>query len=155
MKILANIKRILPFILLASFFMPLTQCTRYPDKSCVDQTPTVTVNYAYNNKKLYTLETLASIASFCWPIIFLLITFFYSSLNSKSLFKVLELILCCASAYMWVLLVIFGELLIGGYLAAGAILSYFFITLFELFLLLRSKYLYKKHNNTLKRTNNP
>lgn len=136
-----KIKRILALLLLACVFMPLAKCTVKPSIFNNIQTTQTTVKYAYSMKDGQLEEPIITVLSFVWPLLLLLLCLRYSQLNNKVFYKLIELVLCCWTTFALFITIMFKEPLYGSFIAAFSILLYFLITIFELFLLIRSKIL--------------
>jgi len=141
-----NIKRLSALVLVMAFFMPLSQCTHSSSLN-QSQPPTTTVKYAYSHTNKLSFEMAASVASFFWPLMFISLTSIKKTLNTNLYFKSFEFIACLGSAYMLLLLNIFGKLLYGSYFAISALTVYGLLTLYEGIMVFRTK----RHNNALKR----
>jgi len=129
--------------------MPLSQCMVAPTTQSGEKVSKTKDRYAYSNKEIVSLEMLVTVIAFIWPLLLLIATYFYSFLNRKVLFKVVELILCCGSAYALVSLVYFGVVLYGGYIAGVSVVLFFLITVYELYNLTLGNYI-EKHNKSVK-----
>lgn len=147
MSVIFNFKRISALVLLLAFFMPLSQCSG-PQKENSSEPPEISIKYAYSHDSIISISMLASVAAFFWPSLIILLVAFIKALNFSLILKLTEIVFCCGTAYMLVALNIFGSPLYGSYVAMLSIAIYGLITLYESFLLIRTK----KHNKSSNQT---
>lgn len=125
----AAIKRFAAIMLLAAFFLPLSQCSA-PKQNVETKVfeQEVRVTYAYTAHEWPSVEALATYAAFLWPLMFGIASLVWPNLNQKWTVGGLELLLCLGSGFMLYALTFFDSLRYGGYIAWGAIGMYFITT---------------------------
>lgn len=117
-------KRASAFALMACLFLPLYQCTTISP----ERERRVEIRYAYNAYSWPSFGAVLAIASFIWPIIFILTTAVRPTIEDNGYFCAMEFVLCLGSAYMLTtMFLISTKILIGGYIAASSLLIHFLI----------------------------
>lgn len=130
------LKRLAALCLFISFFLPLSQCSVQKDTAQTPSTqeilkasPSVDVKYAYNADQDTMVFRAANIFAFTWPLLFTLVLLVYAKFEQFLSVQVTAIALCFVSAFCLLRLTSFGELLIGGYLAWGSLITYLLISL--------------------------
>ncbi len=137
MNILKIIKKIIPFVLLISIFLPMSQCTRHPHFFNKLKTPQITVNYVTSGSNYG--EIALNILSLAWPFLLLLFFLRVKNLDKKIFIKIIELVLCSITGFLMFLITLFDQILYGGVIVIVSILIYFFITLYELYCIIKAR----------------
>ncbi len=145
--LIENVKRIAAILLMICFVLPLSQCEKSGkvEASPASATGTAAANrvpdrhyevtYAYRNVSPgKPFESAITIATFFWPLAFFLLRLKPWGPRVAVTMSLAELLLCAGSAYIVYGLVLFGELLWGGYLAYLALAVYFTAALSEILL---------------------
>jgi hypothetical protein len=151
-----KIKRVAALILFAAFFLPLSQCT-VKESITTDESAGIAssssavvastvlpspkeerkVQYAYSAYTFSEAGAFATYIAFLWPSLLELAALFFPGLKRSWRIAMFEMVFCLGSAYMVFTLTMFGVLMYGGYLAWGAICSYFLTTFVELYMRIR------------------
>ena len=131
------LKRVAAIILMAAFFLPLSQCSGTDSETGVTK---VYVTYAYS-ADWPSVNPLTAAAAFTWPLALSIATLVWPRLNQKWPIGIIELVLCAGSALVLVVLIAFcDKVLYGTYVAGGSIGLYFTTTLVALGSRVRKKW---------------
>ncbi|MBC3833255.1 hypothetical protein H8K33_17225 [Undibacterium amnicola] len=130
------LKRLAALCLFISFFLPLSQCSVQKDPTQTPSTqeiltasPSVDVRYAYNADHDTMMFRAVNVFAFTWPLMLTLVLLVYAKFEHILSVQITAIALCLASAFCLLRLTSFGELLIGGYLAWGSLITYFLVSL--------------------------
>ncbi len=112
-KFFSSLKRISAIVILACFFLPLSQCTR--NVEVVNADNSAVTNYVEKTDFIPasglnepSLETVVWFCMFAWPLFFQLIRWKWQALNESSWTAITELLLLGVSCYK------IGEVIIAG-----------------------------------------
>lgn len=133
------LKRLAALCLFVTFFLPLSQCStqKEPPSESSQQTVTTSttseVKYAYNADRDQAMFRAINTFAFIWPLLFTCVILVYRRLDEVFAVQVTNIALCLVSAFCLARLTMFGELLLGGYLAWTSLFIYLFISLTQFF----------------------
>jgi hypothetical protein len=165
MKKTIILKQLLAIILLSTFFLPLSRCdiqdvnvkvgAELPGVSAKNKKKTVTdapkfsppgsdrksFNYSYNlpYKMFYTKEFFSWLMflAFVWPFPLLAYIYFGRRKKILNILTLIEPFFCLGSMYMVGMISLMGEIMYGGYLALGSIFSYFIVSCYDIFMMIK------------------
>ncbi len=142
---LIHLKRLSAICLFAAFFLPLTQCTQTSKREPTQQTtaqnqaaPSLdapkhdTQVFAMTADRDSIMWSVANILTFIWPLCLVILIWLRPQLDERFSLRHVEILLCLLSVISLLRLTAFGELLPGGFLAWGALLTYSLITVLRL-----------------------
>jgi hypothetical protein len=134
------LKRIAALCLFISLFLPLSQCTVQKESvseqathQLTEQTSASTsvqnIKYAYSADQQNMVVNVINVFAFIWPLLFSVIVLIHRQLEQALSVPITVIGLCLLSIFCLLRLSLFGELLVGAYLAWCSILAYFVISL--------------------------
>ena len=142
---LTHLKRLSAICLFAAFFLPLTQCTQTSKREPTQQTTAQnqaaprldapkhdTQVFAMTADRDSIMLSVANILTFIWPLCLVILIWLRPQLDERFSLRHVEILLCLLSVISLLRLTAFGELLPGGFLAWGALLTYSLITVLRL-----------------------
>lgn len=140
MPVFALLKRLAALCLFISLFLPLSQCTVQKESVPEQATHQLTeqsnastsvqeVNYAYNADQQNMVVNVLNVFAFIWPLMFTIIVLIHRQLEQALSVQITVIGLCLLSIFCLLRLSLFGELMVGAYLAWCSILTYFAINL--------------------------
>ncbi len=147
---LIHLKRLSAICLFAAFFLPLTQCTQTSKREPTQQTTAQnqvaprldapkfdapkldTQVFAMTADRDSITLSVANILTFIWPLCLVILIWLRPQLDERFSLRHVEILLCLLSVISLLRLTAFGELLPGGFLAWGALLTYSLITVLRL-----------------------
>lgn len=134
------LKRLAAICLFAALFLPLTQCTQASKHEPAQQTTAQSKAASTYQTQVFASTadsdsialTVANVLTFIWPLCFVLLTWLRPQCDESFSLRHIEVLLCAFSFAFLSRLTAFGELLLGAYLAWGALSAYSLITVLRL-----------------------
>lgn len=130
MKIaIEKIRRTLAVVMLATFFLPLTQCTHKKEPGASGPPARTEVLVMANSMKWHEPQEWTSLALFVWPLPSLALLAFVRRRGVRIATHALELLACGVAAWFaYTIIALWGEIRYGGVLLLGSQLLYFGFT---------------------------
>lgn len=130
MKIsIEKIRRTLAVVMLATFFLPLTQCTHKKEPGTSGPPAKAEVLVLANSMKWHEPQEWAPLALIVWPLPSLALLAFVRRRGVRIATHAIELLACgVATWYAYMIIALWGEIRYGGMLLLGSQLLYFAFT---------------------------
>ncbi len=118
-----------------AFFMPLSKCSTQLYQEGEEQriSETITITYAYSAYEWPSIESTAVLLAFFWPLLLLLASARMSGLNNNFIINIGEILFSVGSVIIIIRATFLGELLYGAYVVLAALITYFIVTVLQMY----------------------
>ncbi len=128
-----KLKKIASILIMLAFFMPLSKCSTQLYQEGEEQRISETITYAYSAYEWPSIESTAVLLAFFWPLLLLLASARMSGLNNNFIINIGEILFSVGSVIIIIRATFLSELLYGAYIVLAALITYFMVTVLQMY----------------------